>query len=70
MGCVAPIVPSIVRWAKIAVKEKHPDMTFAMFHMLDTILSAATTEFQDILPAIIDLMFLSKKYEELHRKFS
>ena len=68
MSCVAPILPNVIRWAKIAIKEKHEDMEFHTFSVLSTVGSACPAEFKDTLPAVVSLMFLSKKYSELQSK--
>ena len=65
---VAPIMPNILKWAKIAVEEDHDDFIHWMFSKLHLVGIAPPEEFKDLLPEIVDLMLVSEKYNELFSK--
>ena len=68
LACVAPIIPRIFHWIKIAVEEDHDDMVNWNFGMLQWIGISPPAELKDTLPEIIDLMLETEKYQELQSK--
>ena len=69
MACVAPIMPEILRWAKIALEEDHEEMMGVTFGMINTIGQSAPAEFKESLPKVLDLMLESDKCQEFYRKY-
>ena len=69
MSRIAPIMPEILRWAKISQEEDHDDIMMVCFGILSWIGAGETPkEFKTSLPEIVDLMLGSDKYSQLFCK--
>lgn len=62
---LVPIMPNILRWAKIAAEEKHNMMKHHMLGALTVLSMASAEQFQNCLPEVMDLMLTTKKTTEL-----
>ena len=68
MACVAPVIPEVLRWAKIAIEEDHTDMLRIFFGILSWIGLSPSADFKDSLPEFVDLMLESEKCQDLFGK--
>ena len=68
LACVAPVMPNIMRWTQIAVKEKHEDMTDCVMCILTTIGRNPPPEFNCYISELLDLQLKSDKCQDLYRK--
>ena len=68
MVCIAPVMPNIIRWAKIAVKEDHEDMTNVTVSLLSIVGLSPPTAFSKHLPDLFELLLKSEKCQCLHGK--
>ena len=62
--CVAPIMPEIVKWAKLSLD--HEDLSSLLFGTLTAVGTAAPAKVKDCLPEIMELMLTSKKAWEVY----
>ena len=69
MACVAPMMPHLLRWAKIALAEEHDDLTELTFRMISTMGRAVPKEFKTDLPQIVNLMLETDKCDDLACKY-
>ena len=70
LGRIAPIMPEVLRWSKIALKEDHEQMINVTFGILSWVGIAAPVEFKDSLAEFVDIMLVSEKCQDLYCKFS
>ena len=68
MECISPVMPDVLRWARIATEENHSDMSSILFAILSWVGQAAPTSIKDSLPLVIDLLLVSEKTGELYCK--
>ena len=70
LGRIAAIMPEVLRWSKIALKEDHEQMINVTFGILSWVGIAAPVEFKDSLAEFVDIMLVSEKCQDLYCKFS
>ena len=63
-----PIIPDILRWAKLAVKQKQNNMAGVLFSLLSLIGMSAPTSMKDSLPQLMNLMLDSGRTGEMFGK--
>ena len=63
-----PIIPDVLRWAKLAVKQKQNNMTNVLFSLLSLIGMSAPTSMKDSLPQLMNLMLDSGRTGEMFGK--
>ena len=68
LECIAPIMPNILKWAKIAIDDDDDNWIHWTFGKLSLVGLAPPEEFKDYLPEIVDLMIWSEKYQDLFSK--
>ena len=67
--CLAPILPVVLKWTKIAYEEESKDMISLTFGILHLVAMAPAPEFKALLPEVIDLMLETGKTRELQSTF-
>ena len=66
LECITPIIPDVLKWAKIAVEEGREEMDDALFSILSWVGQATPPCLKDKLTDIIDLMLFSDYATYMH----